>query len=297
MNMDENRFYVYAYLDPRKPGEYIYGNFKFGYEPFYIGKGSDRRYKRHHSEIYWNQSKKTNPFKVKLLRKIVNLGLEPIIVKVFDGLYEDVAFFKEIEMICAIGRRDMGLGPLTNLSDGGSGPSGAKKTEETLMKMSKTLKDKYRNGEMKTWNKGMKGCHSKETIENIKANVSLATRGKKKNIPQETKDKISKTISKRFKGVKLSQAHRDKMKAAWVIRRKREKELGVKRKKPNRVNCTPWNKGLTKDNDVRVAKQGWKEEDKNKMRDMVSESQKGRKHSEQHILNYIASRKNKNNEK
>ena len=36
--------YVYAYLDPRKPGKYSYKglNVSFLYEPFYIGKGKNR---------------------------------------------------------------------------------------------------------------------------------------------------------------------------------------------------------------------------------------------------------------
>ena len=41
--MKENRFYVYALLDPRKPGAYEYEDICFLYEPFYIGKGSKNR--------------------------------------------------------------------------------------------------------------------------------------------------------------------------------------------------------------------------------------------------------------
>ena len=45
--MNNNRFYVYALLDPRKPGRYEYKDICFLYEPFYIGKGCGDRAKIH----------------------------------------------------------------------------------------------------------------------------------------------------------------------------------------------------------------------------------------------------------
>lgn len=43
----QNKFYVYVYLDPRKPGKYKYGEYEFDYEPFYVGKGTGRRIRNH----------------------------------------------------------------------------------------------------------------------------------------------------------------------------------------------------------------------------------------------------------
>lgn len=46
-NEQLEKFLVYCYLDPRKPGKYIFGEYSFNYEPIYIGKGKLRRIKSH----------------------------------------------------------------------------------------------------------------------------------------------------------------------------------------------------------------------------------------------------------
>ena len=43
----ENKFYIYIYFDNRKPGKFKYGDYQFDYEPIYIGKGTNDRFKKH----------------------------------------------------------------------------------------------------------------------------------------------------------------------------------------------------------------------------------------------------------
>jgi len=35
--------YVYIYLDTRKPGNFIYDDMLFNFEPFYVGQGKNNR--------------------------------------------------------------------------------------------------------------------------------------------------------------------------------------------------------------------------------------------------------------
>lgn len=113
---EDNIFYNYVYLDPRKPGDYNYGYLHFDFEPFYVGKGKNDRYLEH-----LNESRYNNKFKSNKIKKIKKDGLKPIILKIYDNLDEKTAFENEIHLIKIIGRHDLVLGPLTNLTDGGEG--------------------------------------------------------------------------------------------------------------------------------------------------------------------------------
>lgn len=126
-----NVFYVYIYLDPRKPGSFDYGEFHFDFEPFYVGKGSKNQYLVHLTSDW--KSYKTNK-----IRKIQSLGLQPSIIKYKENLTEQEAFDLEKKLIKTIGRLDLEHGPLTNLTDGGDGASGL--SRESIEKQAKQLR-------------------------------------------------------------------------------------------------------------------------------------------------------------
>jgi len=69
-------FYVYALLDPFKKGKYIYGDFTFDFEPFYVGKGSTDRAFRHTKKILYDSC---NPHKKNKIKKILELKGIPIV--------------------------------------------------------------------------------------------------------------------------------------------------------------------------------------------------------------------------
>ncbi len=205
-----NEFYVYVLLDPRKPGEYKYGEFVFPYEPFYVGKGKNGRAGEHFQ--IRNQS---DDHKSRKIRKIYKeTGLEPIIAKPYENLFEEVSFELEKFLIAQIGRYDLGKGPLTNYTDGGEGTSGYIFTEETRKKMSeaklgKTLSEEHKR-KLSEANKG------KTLSEEYRKKLSKSLKGKMvgKNHPMfgKTHSKESRRkMSESLKGRTLSEEHKRKL--------------------------------------------------------------------------------------
>lgn len=78
-------FYVYIYLDPRKPGKFKYIDYSFDFEPFYVGKGTKSRIIRHLREV------DRNPLKVNKISKIKRDGYTPIIIKLVNNLTDEEA--------------------------------------------------------------------------------------------------------------------------------------------------------------------------------------------------------------
>lgn len=178
-------FYVYVYLDPRKKSIYNYSDLEFEYEPFYVGKGSGNRY------LYHLREQKKNTHKINKISNIINDGFNPIILKIFENLSEDVAFIKEIELIEKIGRKVNHTGSLTNYLKGGIGDgfslSNHPNRKEILLNMKKSK---------------LNHKHSEETKEKIRKNHRTKEYREKMSIKMtgivivtdETKEKISKIL-------------------------------------------------------------------------------------------------------
>lgn len=139
----ENKYYVYVYLDPRKPGKYKYQSYQFDYEPFYVGKGgrgdtvSNKRWK-HHISYTRLGNEAGNRHKYWKIKHILDKGLEPIVRKIKTFEIEKKSMCFEQELIDVIGRKDLKRGPLTNLLEGGLGSINV--SEETRKRISNSLK-------------------------------------------------------------------------------------------------------------------------------------------------------------
>jgi hypothetical protein len=148
---------------------------------FYIGIGlkESRAYDKRKRSKYWN--------------KVVNKAGYSI-----DILYKDISWDEacEIEksLICEIGRSDLGLGSLVNLTDGGEGTINMSQKSIESMRQKKigiTLTEEHKE-KIKAGNIGKK--RNPESIERYRESKQGDKNPAKR---QEVKDKISKTLTGR----------------------------------------------------------------------------------------------------
>ena len=106
---------VYVFLDNRKKGEYVYGDYKFDYEPIYVGKGSKYRISDHKrlSNI------KNNSFYVKYKDILNDTKEHPKYLIFKNNLSEEDSIKIEEQLIKKIGRLNTNEGPLTNEKSNG----------------------------------------------------------------------------------------------------------------------------------------------------------------------------------
>lgn len=93
-----SHYYVYAYLNPLEPGRFTTENISFLYKPFYIGKGKDGRIYDHLKDARPTRKYK-NSHKINTIKQLVSSGVQPIIIKLHDGLTEADALSNECLLI------------------------------------------------------------------------------------------------------------------------------------------------------------------------------------------------------
>jgi len=97
-------------------------------EIFYIGIGNNKRpYIKSTRSSFWKNEVNKHDYIIEILS---------------DNLNWESAQEAEIQLIKLYGRRDLGLGNLVNLTDGGDGSPGCKPSKETRNKLSIALKGK-----------------------------------------------------------------------------------------------------------------------------------------------------------
>jgi len=199
-------FYVYVLMDPRKPGSFEYvilgKKLILPYEPFYIGKGTRDRVKDHCKKVFYKpQDHKSNKIK-----KIREVGLEPVEKIISQPCIESISLIKEQVLIRSIGQFSTGEGPLTNKTSGGEGTSGLIQSKTHRSRIGRANKGKCRSLEVRVHLSVLKTGKplSAETREKMR----VAHLGKKrKPHSEETKRKIGN----RSRGRKHSEESKTKM--------------------------------------------------------------------------------------
>lgn len=227
------KYYVYALLDSRKPGYWVYEiegtEVQFEYEPFYVGKGTGSRVSQHVKETLSKPELKTR--KHQKIRSILKEG-NVLHKKISTNLENFEALELEVLLIETIGRVEKN-GPLVNLTNGGDGLS--EPSDEVRRKISESSKNRVVSESTKeklkqNWINKLslvdrivlkRGLSKKEAEEIVtKLNQVKSEKMKKYRHTEEAKQKISvankgrkkifsenhrKAISKSKKGVFLGE--------------------------------------------------------------------------------------------
>jgi hypothetical protein len=188
--------YTYVYFDPEKSSDLH----PCGFLPFYVGKGQRDRMIHHLFES--NLKGERNKHKANKIRKLLKKGMKPHIEIISEFEDEDSAYALEIDLIKKWGRTDLGLGPLTNMTDGGEGARGKIFTPEYRRKLSEAAK---------------KVKPSEETKAKISARFLGTT---------QSADHVAKRIASKA-GYKHSEATKQKIREA---RQRRTSHVGSIRK-------------------------------------------------------------------
>jgi len=184
MASGKNQYYIYSYL-------------REDHSPYYIGKGKEgRAFTKGYKEVRPPQDKS----KVKILKA---------------NLTEEDAFALEKLYILMFGRKDLGTGILRNKTDGGDGPSGAIRSEETKEKIRQANLGRQRP--QWVYDKIAASNRGKKVSAETRAKMSAARKGK--TCTEEHKRKVSEAK----KGFKHSEEAKQKMSIGHMKKAKSHK--------------------------------------------------------------------------
>ena len=139
-------------------------------------------------------------YKNRKIKSMIKDGYFPIALKMFENMSEAKAFDMESFIIKNIGREDLGLGPLCNLTDGGEGTVNI--TPEWKKILSKPV-IQIKDGDVINEYNSIKEASEKTGI--IKQNISSALTGKYKSAGgfhwkyKNESDKLQGHLKKEFK--------------------------------------------------------------------------------------------------
>lgn len=220
INTNMKKYFVYAYLDPCVNYNQSFDDCIFSFEPFYIGYGSNTRHIDHLKTVMNGGIDGSNPFKSRKIKKILNKGFFPIVIKLKDELTLEEAKNLETYLIKTIGTRSTienhQHGPLTNLREGGNGGlSDYAKKKLSKSKMGQTLSDET---------KSKVSVKTKEALQDPerRAKISATHLGKAKTTDHANKlrehlankcntPEQRKRTSERMKNRVISQHERDRI--------------------------------------------------------------------------------------
>ena len=163
--------------------------------PCYIGKGRGSRAWSHaYLGVYH--------YNTHLARVFAKAGDTPLSVTIIaEGLTEDEAFALEIKLIAEIGRASLGAGPLCNQTDGGDGVSGRRVSVETRAKI-KSAFDAAKRAELS----------------------ARMTPEKREEYSLRAKEAATKKPASRPRaGLKNTEEHNSRIRAAWTLEKKAAK--------------------------------------------------------------------------
>lgn len=218
-----NKFYVYAYVDPRKFGDYQYdisespikideSTLIFEYQPFYIGKGKNNR-------CYIGlKSDENQIFKLKYnkIQSMIESGNPPIVIKLYENLTEEEALQMEVYLIGRIGKIINKTGTLVNITDGGDGGNGFKHSDEWRKVLSKPVIQLDIDGSVIEEFNSIKEASIKTLIH--KQNIGACVNGKYKTAGgykwkyKNEKDILQGHLTKKFKMPKHTKKTKNKLK-------------------------------------------------------------------------------------